>query len=122
LVSRVVPGELDELGFAVGVKVAASIAWEILKTNGIGSSGRRAGLAWPQLLRSQAEAILASDFFTVNLRDGAQACVLAVIEHATRRIGHAAHDAGARHAGGLALSSPTARARNLPRAVTKSVI
>ena len=30
--------------------------------------------------------ILASDFFTVNLLDGTQAYVLAVIEHATRRI------------------------------------
>ena len=37
-------------------------------------------------MRSQAEAILACDFFTVDLLDGTQACVLAVIEHATRRI------------------------------------
>ena len=34
----------------------------------------------------QAEAILACDFFTANLLDGTQAYVLAVIEHATRRI------------------------------------
>jgi putative transposase len=38
------------------------------------------------ILRSQAEAILASDFFTADLLDGTQAYVLAVIEHATRRI------------------------------------
>ncbi len=31
-------------------------------------------------------AILACDFFTVGLLDGTQACVLAVIEHASRRI------------------------------------
>jgi len=37
-------------------------------------------------LRSQAEAILACDFFTAGLPGGTQACVLAVIEHATRRI------------------------------------
>jgi hypothetical protein len=37
-------------------------------------------------LRSQAEAILACDFFTVDLLDGTQAYVLAVVEHATRRI------------------------------------
>jgi putative transposase len=37
-------------------------------------------------LRSQAEAILACDFFTVDLLDGTKAYVLAVIEHATRRI------------------------------------
>ena len=37
-------------------------------------------------MRSQAEAILACDFFTVHLLDGTQAYVLAVTEHATRRI------------------------------------
>ena len=41
---------------------------------------------WSQFLRSQAEAILACDFFTADLLDGTQAHVLAVIEHATRRI------------------------------------
>src|ERR1700726_2493324 len=39
-----------------------------------------------QFLRSQAEAILACDFFSVDLLDGTQAYVLTVIEHATRRI------------------------------------
>jgi transposase InsO family protein len=47
---------------------------------------RRAGPSWGQFLRSQAEAILAADFFTVDLADGTTAYVLAVIEHATRRI------------------------------------
>jgi transposase InsO family protein len=46
----------------------------------------RTGPTWSQFLRSQAEAILACDFFTVDLLDGTQAYVLAVIEHATRRI------------------------------------
>jgi len=44
----------------------------------------RADLA--QFLRSQAEAILASDFFTAGLPGATEAYVLAVIEHATRRI------------------------------------
>ncbi len=47
---------------------------------------RRTGPTWSQFLRSQAEAILACEFFTVDLLDCTQACVLAVIEHATRRI------------------------------------
>jgi putative transposase len=47
---------------------------------------RQAGPTWPQFLRSQAGAILASDFFTADLLDGTQAYVLAVIEHASRRI------------------------------------
>jgi putative transposase len=40
----------------------------------------------PQFLSSQANAILACDFFTADLLDGTQAYVLAVIKHATRRI------------------------------------
>ena len=70
----------------LGVKVAASTVWEILNTDGIGSAPRRTGPTWPQFLRSQAEAILACDFFTADLLDGTQAHVLTVIKHATRRI------------------------------------
>jgi putative transposase len=79
---RRIHGELAGLG----VKIAASTVWEILKTNGIDPAPRRTGPTWSQFLRSQAEAILACDFFTVELLDGTQAYVLAVIEHMTRRI------------------------------------
>ena len=75
-------GELAGLG----VKLAASTVWEILKASGINPALRRTGPTWSQFLRSQAEAILACDFFTADLLDGTQAYVLAVIEHATRRI------------------------------------
>ena len=70
----------------LGVNVAASTVWEILKASGIGPARQQTGPTWPQFLRSQAEAILACDFFTADLLDGAQAYVLAVIEHAIRRI------------------------------------
>ena len=79
---RRIHGELAGLG----VKVAASTAWEILKKAGIDPAPRRTGPTWPQFLRSQAEAILACDFFTVGLLDGTLVYVLAVIEHASRRI------------------------------------
>ena len=79
---RRIHGELAGLG----VKVAASTVWEILRASGIDPARRRTGPTWPQFLRSQAEAILACDFFAVDLLDGTQAYVLAVIEHATRRI------------------------------------
>jgi putative transposase len=49
----------------------------------------RAAAEWPtwaEFLRSQAEAIIATDFFTIDLLGGAQVYCLAVIEHATRRI------------------------------------
>jgi putative transposase len=68
------------------VKIAASTVWEILKQAGIDPAPGRSGPTWPRFLRSQAEAILACDFFTADLLDGTQACVLAVIEHAARRI------------------------------------
>src|SRR5271165_912201 len=70
----------------LGVKVAASTVWDILKANGIGPAPRRTGPTWSQFLHSQAEAILACDFFTAGLLDGTQAYVLTVIGHATRRI------------------------------------
>jgi hypothetical protein len=68
------------------VKIAASTAWEILKNAGIDPAPRRTAPTWSQFLRSQADAILACDFFTADLLDGTRAYVLAVIEHATRRI------------------------------------
>ena len=47
---RRIHGELVGLG----VKVAASTAWEILKNAGIDPAQRRSGLTWPQFPRSQA--------------------------------------------------------------------
>jgi putative transposase len=79
---RRIHGELAGLG----VKIAASTAWEILKNAGIDPAPRRTGPTCSQFLRSQADAILACDFFTADLLDGTQAYVLAVIEHASRRI------------------------------------
>src|ERR1022692_4780347 len=78
---RRIHGELAGLG----VKIAASTVWQILKASGI-DPARRTGPTWSQFLRSQAGAILACDFFTAGLLDGTQAYVLAVIEHASRRI------------------------------------
>jgi putative transposase len=80
---RRIHGELAGLG----VKVAVSTVWEILKASGTGPAPlRRAAPAWPQFLRSQAGAIQACDFFSAGLLVGTRAYVLAVIEHATGRI------------------------------------
>jgi hypothetical protein len=46
----------------------------------------RDGPGWAEFLRSQAQGILALDFFTADLLNGTKACVLAVIEHGTRRV------------------------------------
>jgi transposase len=90
---RRIHGELAGLG----VKVAALTVREVLKASGINPARRRAGPTWSQVLGSQAEAILACDFFTVDLFDGIQVYVLAVAGHATRRIrilGVALHPTG----------------------------
>ncbi len=79
---RRITGELAGLG----ITVAPSTVWAILKKAGIDPAPRRSGPTWAQFLRSQAEAILATDFFTVDLLDGTTAYVLTMIEHATRRI------------------------------------
>ena len=65
---RRIHGELAGLG----VNIAASTVWEILKASGINPGRRRTGPTWSQFLRSQAEAILACDFFSVDLLDGTQ--------------------------------------------------
>ena len=79
---RRIAGELA----GIGVKVAPSTVWAILKKAGIDPAPRRTGPTSPSFLRSQAEAILATDFFTVDLLDGTTAHVLTMIEHATRPI------------------------------------
>ena len=68
------------------MKVAASTVWEILRISGNAPAPRLTGPTWSQFLRSQADTILACDFFPVDLLDGTRAYVLAVIEHATRRV------------------------------------
>jgi hypothetical protein len=70
----------------LGVKVAASTVWEILRASGLQPACRLNGPTWSQFLRFQADAILSCDFFTADLLDGTQAYVLTAIEHATRRI------------------------------------
>jgi len=79
---RRIQGELAGLG----IRVAPSTVWEILTKAGLPPAPRRCGPTWAQFLHNQAEAIIATDFFTVDLLDGTRAYVLAVIEHASRRI------------------------------------
>jgi putative transposase len=69
-----------------GIKVAPSTVWQILKNAGINPAPRRDGPGWAEFLRSQAQGILALDFFTADLLNGTKVYVLAVIEHGTRRI------------------------------------
>jgi transposase len=79
---RRIHGELAGLG----ITVAPSTVWQILKSAGINPAPRRDGPGWAEFLRSQAQGILALDFFTADLLNGTKVCVLAAIEHGTRRI------------------------------------
>ncbi|MEU5057423.1 MULTISPECIES: integrase core domain-containing protein [unclassified Streptomyces] len=79
---RRIHGEL----VALGIKVAASTVWNILKEHGIDPAPERHHTTWATFLRSQAHAILAADFFETKTLTGATLYVLAVIEHATRRV------------------------------------
>jgi putative transposase len=79
---RRVHGELTTLG----ITVAASTVWEILKQHGIEPAPQRNHQTWAGFLRGQAHAILACDFFTAATLTGATYYVFAVIEHASRRV------------------------------------
>jgi transposase InsO family protein len=55
-------GELAKLG----IRVSATKIRTLLRANGLGPAPRRDGPTWREFLRSQAEGILALDFFTVE--------------------------------------------------------
>ncbi|GGN96079.1 hypothetical protein GCM10011579_097120 [Streptomyces albiflavescens] len=78
---RRVHGELATLG----IKVAASTVWEILKAEGIDPAPDRGATRWADFLHSQADALLACDFIKTVTLTGRRQYILAVIEHATPR-------------------------------------
>jgi len=79
---RRIHGEL----LVLGITVAASTVWEILRQAGIDPAPGRASTTWASFLRSQADALLACDFFETVTLGGTRLFVLVVIEHARRRI------------------------------------
>jgi putative transposase len=79
---RRIHGEL----LVLGITVAASTVWEILRQAGIDPAPDRATATWASFLRSQVGALLACDFLETVTLTGERLFVLAVIEHATRRI------------------------------------
>jgi transposase len=79
---RRVHGELALLG----IKIAPSTAWEILKAEGIDPAPQRTTVTWATFLRSQAEAILAMDFIETVTLTGARQYILVAIDHTGRRI------------------------------------
>ncbi|WP_245766902.1 integrase core domain-containing protein [Streptomyces colonosanans] len=79
---RRIHGELA----ALGIEVAASTVWEILRKHGIPPAPERQSATWADFRRSQADAPLACDLFETRALTGARLYAFAVIEHATCRI------------------------------------
>jgi transposase len=79
---RRIHGELAKLG----VTIAPSTVYEILRAAGIGPAPRRAGPTWRQFLHAQAAGILAVDFLHVDTVLLKRLYVLVFIEHGTRRM------------------------------------
>jgi transposase InsO family protein len=78
--------------------LAASTVWKILHAAGIDPAPLRSGQTWRQFLTTQAETIIACDFFTVDTVILKRIYVLFFIEIATRRVhvtGVTAHPTGA---------------------------
>ena len=79
---RRIHGELAGLG----ITVAPTTVWQILNNAGVSPAPRTDGPGRAGFVRSQAQGILALDFFTAGLLNGTKVYVLAVIEHGTRQI------------------------------------
>ena len=79
---RRIHGELARLG----ITIAASTVWSILKRAGIDPAPNRASQTWTEFLRSQAAGIVACDFFTVDTVLLRRYYVLFFIELKTRRV------------------------------------
>jgi transposase len=75
-------GELAKFG----IRVSATKIRMLLRANGLGPAPRREGPTWSTFLRSQAGAILALDFFTVETVALRTLYVLFAIHIATRRV------------------------------------
>jgi putative transposase len=91
---RRIQGEMAGLGLVV----APSTVWAVLRRNGIQPAPRRASLSWSEFLRRQAASVIACDFFTVETVWLRRLYVLFFIELDRRRVyldGVTAHPDGA---------------------------
>src|SRR5262249_49321974 len=75
-------GELKGLG----VVVSASTVRKILRKEQLGPAGTRGGPSWREFLRTQANGVIAADFFTVDTIGLQRLYVLFFIEIASRRV------------------------------------
>jgi putative transposase len=79
---RRVQGEL----LGLGIKIAASTVWTILREAGVEPAPRRLDSSWREFLRRQAASIVECDFLTVDTVFFKRFYVLFFIELASRRV------------------------------------
>jgi len=79
---RRIQGELARLG----ITLAPSTVWEILRRAGIEPAPRRASESWREFLCAQAAGMVACDFLTVDTVLLRRLYVLVFVEFATRRV------------------------------------
>jgi putative transposase len=79
---RRIQGELATMG----IGIAPSSVWVILKRNGVEPSPRRSGPTWAQFLAAQAKGLMACDFFHVDTVLLRRLYVLVFIHHDTRLV------------------------------------
>jgi len=78
---RRIHGELAKMG----IRLAPSSVWAILRRHGVDPTSGRTGPSWAEFLRSQATSMLACDFFTVDTVLLHRLYVLFFVELDTRR-------------------------------------
>ena len=70
----------------MGIPIAASSVWAILKRHGIEPSPRRSGPTWAEFLAVQAKGLIACDFFSVDTVLLRRLYVLFFIHHDSRLV------------------------------------
>jgi putative transposase len=69
-----------------GISMSATTVRKILREEHLGPAGARGGPSWREFLRTQAESLIAVDFFTVDTVWLQRVYVLFFIEIARRRV------------------------------------
>jgi transposase InsO family protein len=70
----------------LGHTIAPSTVWQILHAAGVDPAPRRTGPSWREFLTTQAEGIIAADFFHIDTVTGRRLYALAFLEQGTRKL------------------------------------